>query len=162
MAQVFLLIGGNLGERVQNLSAAKEKIGAHVGEIEVLSQIYETEPWGFNDAQYFLNQLLIVHTELSAEALLDEIQKVELDLGRERKTEQMGSRTMDIDILFYDDLIIETNELTIPHPRLHLRQFALVPLNEIAQSMIHPQLGKSMEKLMLECEDKQEVNLLMN
>lgn len=162
MAHVYLLIGGNLGDRESTLMIARERITHLVGNIEQESGIYETEPWEIDTNQLFLNQLLNVNTNLSAEAVLKEILQIEHDLGRQRKNGQMGSRTMDIDILFYDDLIFNGTQLTIPHPRLHLRKFALIPLNEIAEYMIHPSMGKSMKALLQACEDKQEVKLLVN
>lgn len=162
MAIVYLLIGGNLGDRQSLLKEAKGEIELQVGGIMLKSSIYETEPWGFKDDQQFLNQLLMVKTDLSANGVLTRGLQIELSLGRDRSHQKMGSRTMDIDILFYDQLILENEELIIPHPRLHLRRFALVPLNEIAENWIHPSMNKSMKQLLLECTDRQKVTLCAN
>jgi len=159
MARVFLLLGGNREDRLEMLRVTKSKIRETMGGVEQESSVYETEPWGFKDDTYFLNQLVQVETHLSAEAVLKEALIIEESLNRERSTGGYTGRTMDIDILFYDNLIVEQENLTIPHPRLHLRRFALEPLNEIAQNMKHPVLGKSMSQLLNECEDEQSVTI---
>jgi len=159
---VYLLIGGNLGDRLKLLQTAKAKIAQQIGVVERESSIYETEAWGFKHDQFFLNQLLDVKTEIPADQVLSIALEIEDDLGRKRIAEQVSGRTMDIDILFYDNLVLSGSELTIPHPRLHLRRFALAPLNEIAENLVHPTLGKSMGTLMKECTDKRGVAVFVN
>ncbi len=167
MAIVYLLIGGNQGDRLTSLKEAKAQLALRVGEIDRESAIYETEPWGFNSDQHFLNQLLIIKTNLAAEEVLATGLEIERNLGRIRDSKEVNTpiftgRTMDIDILFYDRLVMDENQLTIPHPRLHLRRFALVPLNEIAENRVHPSLNKSMKQLLAECADEQKVTLFSN
>ena len=162
MARVFLLLGGNQGDRLEMFSQAREEITQHVGELQRESSIYETEPWGFEDDALFLNQLLVVDTKLSAEAVLETALKIEHKLGRRRTTQQWTGRSMDIDILLFDDLVTKEETLSIPHPRLHLRRFALEPLNEVAGELVHPVLHKTISTLLMECQDKQKVTLLVN
>ena len=162
MARVFLLLGGNQGDRLKTLSRAKEEITQRIGDLQRESSIYETEPWGFEDDALFLNQLLVVETKLSAEAVLEAALDIENKLGRRRTAQQWTGRSMDIDILLYDNLIVEKGNLSIPHPRLHLRRFALEPLNEIAAELEHPILRKTMRTLLMECQDKQRVTILVN
>ena len=161
MAHVFLLLGGNQGDRLEMFSRARGEIMRHVGKLHCESSIYETEPWGFEDDALFLNQLLVVDTKLSAEAVLETALKIEHKLGRRRTTQQWAGRSMDIDILLFDDLVTRKETLSIPHPRLHLRRFALEPLNEVAGELVHPVLNKTINTLLIECQDKQKVTLLV-
>lgn len=160
MNQVFLLIGGNLDDRFGLLSKAKENISKEIGTILKESSIYETAPWGFESEQDFLNQVIIVSTSLSPIQVLRKCQIIEDRLGRVRQSEQYISRTMDIDILFYNDEIINTSELIIPHERLHQRRFTLEPLVEIAPNLVHPVLKKTLSEILKECTDKAEVKRL--
>ena len=162
MAYVFLLLGGNKGNRLKILEDAKSAIVEQIGVIARESSIYETEPWGFKDDQLFLNLLLKVKTEMAVEQILLKLQNIENQLGRQRTSIKWSNRIIDIDILFYDNLVVDRQDLTIPHPRLHQRRFALTPLNEIAKDLIHPSLGKSMKTLLEECEDDQAVTLFAN
>ncbi len=142
---IYLALGTNLGERKDNLQAA---ICAFDPLISVVhrSLIYETEPWGFTDQPAFLNMVVRAETELSARALLDFLKKLEATLGR-IATFRNGPRLIDLDILFYDDLILNTPGLVIPHPRLHERAFVLVPLADVAPDLVHPILGLSVFEL---------------
>ena len=152
MNRTYLLIGGNVGNRLKNLREARKHITVKCGMIVKQSAIYETAAWGKTDQAAFLNQVVLVETELSARDVLDRILKAELEMGR-RRNEKFGPRTIDIDILFYNDDIIREEGLTIPHPQLHLRKFALEPLNEIASDLKHPSSGKTIHEMLLECED---------
>lgn len=154
-----MLIGGNVGNRLQNLQKAVELITMKVGEIGKTSAVYETEAWGKTDQPAFLNQVVQVNTGHEPHVLLDAILGIEQEMGRQRK-EKYGPRTIDIDILLYNDLVLDTSALAIPHPQLHLRRFALAPLSEIAASVIHPVLKKSVDELLLECPDKLTVKKL--
>ena len=159
MNRTYLLIGGNVGNRLENMEKAAELIGAKAGEISKRSTMYETEAWGKSDQPAFLNQVLRVQTDLEPQALLETILGIEQEMGRMRQ-EKYGPRTVDIDILLYNDMVLESDELSIPHPQLHMRRFALTPLAEIAASVIHPTLKKSIDELLLECPDKLAVKKL--
>ena len=158
MPKLYLLLGGNLGDRTLYLQQARESIAAQVGTITKTSSLYETAAWGKTDQPAFLNQVLEVETILSPEDVLQTINQVEHDLGRIR-TEHWGARVIDIDILFYGNLVQQTQRLTIPHPQLHLRRFTLLPLHEIAPDLVHPVLKQTINDLLESCPDKLEVNL---
>ncbi len=158
MNTVVLLIGGNEGERLMFLQQAVEQIEKRVGEVLKKSSIYETEPWGFSAEQNFLNQALVVSTGKSPQETLKECLQIEENLGRQRLSEGYASRTMDIDILFFNEEIIQTTELEIPHPRLHQRLFVLLPLVEIMPDFIHPVLKKNISALLENCQDMLKVS----
>ncbi len=151
--RVYLLLGGNIGDKQKVFSEAQNKLNDRAGKIIVQSSIYETEPWGFESSDIFWNQALEISTQLSPEEVLMQTQEIELELGRIRKSDQYDSRIIDIDILFYEDQIIHLENLNIPHPRIQDRKFALVPLCEIAPDLIHPVFQKSIGQLLYECQD---------
>ena len=159
MSKTFLLLGGNLGDREENLRNAVFKIANRIGEVLEMSSIYETAAWGVEDQPDFLNQVLLVDTILSPEELLFTCLEIEKDLGRVRK-EHWGERIIDIDILFIEDKIINTQRLTVPHPEVQNRRFTLEPLCELAGNFDHPVLGKSIKQLLKSCEDTLEANKL--
>jgi len=159
MNRVVLLTGGNLDDRIKILQDAKKAIEMHVGCISNASPIVESEAWGFESEQDFLNQVIVADTNLSPIEVLNRIQKIEIDLGRVRKTEQWVSRSIDIDILFYNDDIIESDRLTIPHKHIQDRRFTLYALNQIMAAYQHPVFKKSIEQLFLDCEDKLKVEV---
>ena len=144
--KIYLSIGGNLGDRKTYLKKAIKLLIKAVGHQVQASNIYETEAWGKTDQEPFLNQVLEMESYLSAFELLKTCLKIEAALGRSRE-ERWGSRSIDIDILFYGDEIIEEKHLQIPHPRLHQRNFVLIPLKEIAPDFLHPVLGKKIDLL---------------
>jgi 2-amino-4-hydroxy-6-hydroxymethyldihydropteridine diphosphokinase len=156
----YILLGSNQGKRLELLEQAKKSLQLFDIEIVTQSSICESEPWGFEAEQNFLNQVLQVKTNFSPQELLQKTQMVEDKLGRIR-TANSGytSRTIDVDILFYGSEIINSATLTIPHPRLHLRRFTLAPLAEVAPDFIHPVLKKSIKTLLAECEDESEVTI---
>ena len=156
MTDVYLLLGSNEGDREQWLQQAVEQLGA-VGNISTQSAIYQTAAWGIEEQPAFLNMALCLQTELHPLELLQKIHHIEQTLGRQR-TLKWGQRTLDIDILFYGDALIDLPELKIPHPYLQERRFALVPLKEIAPDFLHPGLNKTVSRLLEECPDKLEVN----
>jgi 2-amino-4-hydroxy-6-hydroxymethyldihydropteridine diphosphokinase len=153
MNKAYLLIGSNIGDRMENIQKATELLNNYAGEITCFSQIYETEPWGFEDSIFFLNQVVSVETELEPLELMECLEIIEKKLGRIRKPGTICSRTIDIDILFYNSEIINEKNLIIPHPKIHLRQFTLIPLMDIAPDFIHPLLKKDISTLAAECVD---------
>ena len=160
MAQLFLLLGANLGKRTQTLNRAADLIAARVGPVIRQSGLYETAPWGVADQPAFLNQVLVVETTLEPEMVLTQTQAIEQALGRVRH-EKWGARTIDIDLLFYDGLILQTARLTLPHPFLHQRRFTLLPLAEVVRNFRHPVLQKTPGELLEECTDVGEVTLIL-
>ncbi|HRZ76137.1 MAG TPA: 2-amino-4-hydroxy-6-hydroxymethyldihydropteridine diphosphokinase [Bacteroidales bacterium] len=157
MHDVYLLTGSNLGDRARMLSLALQHIREKVGRIVRRSSVYQTEPWGFEDHRPFLNQAIRVKTRLSPSELLSALLQIELVLGRIRQADRYVSRVIDIDILFYDQLILSHKHLTIPHPLLHARRFVLAPMAEIAPDLEHPVLGMSITELLLLCPDPLQV-----
>jgi 2-amino-4-hydroxy-6-hydroxymethyldihydropteridine diphosphokinase len=135
---VLIALGTNQDDRLQNLQTALEKLRSFI-DIQRRSSIYETEPWGYSEQPPFLNQVILGTSELGAEALLGALKDIEADMGR-RPTFRYGPRLIDLDLLFYDDLVWHTGDLIIPHPRLQERPFVLVPLAEIAPEWEHPVL----------------------
>lgn len=153
MHRTFLLLGSNLGDRQFMLEEAICRIIRDIGQVINASGVYETEPWGFISFDYFLNQVIEVSTDLKPYQLLKAIQHIEKELGRTSSGGRVLPRFIDIDILFFDDLILQDPTLIIPHPRLHKRLFALTPLAEIAGNVIHPVYGLAIGELMKRCED---------
>jgi 2-amino-4-hydroxy-6-hydroxymethyldihydropteridine diphosphokinase len=153
MNQAYLLTGGNEGDRYLNMQLARTNIEHICGQLLQVSSLYETAPWGKKDQADFLNQVLLIQTKWNPRELLKAIFQIEEKGGRIR-TEKNAPRTIDIDILFYDTLIIEEPGLTIPHARIAERRFVLEPLNEISPEFQHPVLHKTIHQLLLECTDE--------
>lgn len=152
---VFIALGTNLGKRKANLRAA---IKALPPDVTVLaeSHVYETPPWGYEDQPAFLNMAVKAETEMEPEPLLKYLKQLEVELGREQNF-RWGPRLIDLDILFYDDLVIDTPPLVIPHPRLHERAFVLVPLADVAPEVVHPVLQRTVSELLTRI-DRQGIN----
>ena len=161
MSTAHLLIGGNLEDRKENLLTAVSLINEQCGHLTRSSSIYETEAWGKTDQPSFLNQALEISTSLNARQLLRKILKIEKEMGRVRK-EKLGPRIIDIDILLYENEIHDLRFLKIPHPEMHNRRFVLVPLVEIAPTLQHPVLKKTIAELLEECPDNLEVTKIPN
>ncbi|MFN6375003.1 MAG: 2-amino-4-hydroxy-6-hydroxymethyldihydropteridine diphosphokinase [Chitinophagia bacterium] len=157
MSEAYLLIGGNLGDRELNLEQSRIIINKSCGRIKLQSKIYETAAWGSIPQPDYLNQVLLIETDLDPYELMRALLKTELELGRVRN-EKFGARTIDIDILYFDDTIIDADELTIPHPRISERRFVLTPLAEIAEEMTDPKNRKNIKTMLLECKDELSVS----
>ena len=161
MAIVYLSLGSNIGDRVGFIQQATSHLGMHTDiNIVATSSFYESEPWRMDSGNWFVNAIVQISTTLTPEALLDECQRIEQLLGRNLKSgEKYEDRTIDIDILFYDKLIINNERLTIPHKFFHKRAFTLVPMLEIAEDFVHPFFGKTVESLYEDIEEPEMVCL---
>jgi 2-amino-4-hydroxy-6-hydroxymethyldihydropteridine diphosphokinase len=157
MNDLYLLLGSNLGNRSLNIRNAIVLLSNEIGAIGLTSGIYETDPWGNSNQGKFLNQVIKLSSNQTPLILLEKILSIEQRLGRQRNGERYTARTIDIDILFYGELILSSDKLEIPHPRLQKRKFVLIPLNEIAPDLIHPVIGKSISQILKCCPDKLEV-----
>lgn len=153
--QVFLSLGSNLGHRQTYLACALLETEKHIGRILKRSPVYETHSWGFKSEEQFLNQVILVECDKEPEEILQEINNIEKQCGRIRhEAEAYSSRTLDIDILYYGNLVYHSGKLIIPHPRLQYRKFVLQPLNDLDPEFIHPLLGKSNRQLLADCVDQ--------
>jgi 2-amino-4-hydroxy-6-hydroxymethyldihydropteridine diphosphokinase len=156
MNTIFLQLGSNMGDRNAYLQKARKLITEKIGMIKKRSRIYESVPWGIENQNNYLNQVLELKSKFTADEVLQKILDIENKIGRIRN-EKWGERIIDIDILFYNDLIIEKEELCIPHIHLHNRKFVLTPLHEISPDYIHPKYRKKVSELMQECKDTDKV-----
>lgn len=161
MSTAYLCAGSNIGDRIGYLQQANNLLKDTQGIIVInSSSIYETEPVGFKDQEWFANAVLKIETTLSPRDLLSECMRIEIQLGRERNPQnQWGPRTLDLDILFYDDLIVSEEDLQIPHPRMHERAYALVPMLELDPDFVHPVIKKTVFELHNGLEEPEEVYL---
>lgn len=161
MNKAYLLIGGNLGAVKTNLQRARSEISRRIGRVLAASSLYQTAAWGLEDQPDFLNQVLIIQSERSAADMLTIMLQIEQDLGRVRKIKN-GPRLIDIDLLFYNDQIINSAapDLKVPHPLLHTRNFTLYPLAELSPELVHPVLKKTIDALLKECPDSLQVTRL--
>ena len=151
MALAYLALGTNIGNKRRNMITAAALLAERVGDVLALSGFYETEPWGFQSENTFLNAALQLETSLSPLELLKATQQIEVQMGRTQKSNgTYHDRIIDIDILLYDDLILQTPELTLPHPLMQDRRFVMEPLLEIAPNMVHPVFKKTVVSLMRE------------
>jgi len=153
MNKVYLCLGTNLGNREQHLQDAIHKINIQIGKVTAKSSILDTLPWGVENQENYLNQVLRVESDLTPLQLLESIHQIERELGRIRH-QKWEARIIDIDIIFYNDEIIQLANLQIPHPLMHQREFVLVPLCEIAPLLIHPFLQKTIKDLVAELKSK--------
>lgn len=159
MNKIFLITGGNIGDRKKNLQTAALLIEKNIGKIIESSSLYETEAWGNNNQPSFYNQVHIIESKFSAEQIMDKILQIEKEMGRIR-TIKNAERIIDIDILFFNDEIINLANLIIPHTEISNRKFVLMPLNELSPKMIHPVLKKTINELLSLCKDTLKVSLL--
>ena len=152
MNTVFLQLGSNMGDRDAYLKNVNKLITEEIGAIQKKSKIYESVPWGVENQNNYLNQVLEIKSEFPAEEVLEKVLQIEDKIGRFRN-EKWGERIIDIDILLFNDLIVEKEGICIPHIHLHNRKFVLIPLNEIASSFTHPKYNKTIGELLNECKD---------
>jgi len=156
MNTAYILAGTNLGNRLAQLQQAKEHIAATAGNVIATSSIYQTAAWGVTDQPDFLNIVFVVETSLAPEALMQHLLNIEATMGRQRSY-KFAPRTIDLDILLIDDIILNTPLLTVPHPALPQRKFALSPLAEVAPHLLHPVEKKPISVLLEECSDPLDV-----
>ena len=158
MNEVYLQLGSNIGDRLDNLDQSIKIITERIGNVLEKSSVYESTPWGVENQRNFLNQVIFVKSNFDPYTILDLVLQIEKDMGRIR-IEKWGKRIIDIDILFIDDLIIESENLCIPHEFIAKRKFVLQPMCEIAPGFIHPKLNKTISQLLEECIDDEKVNV---
>lgn len=154
MEKVYLCLGGNIGDTRNYLQNAVAMIGRRIGRIVSQSAVYQSEPWGFNAEQMFLNQVVVAETELEPHAVLELCLQIEAELGRTRSGNGYEPRTIDIDIVFFGQQIVSQPDLQVPHPLMHHRNFVLRPLCDVAADFVHPIFGLTVRQLAAVCDDK--------
>lgn len=156
----IILQGSNIGDKISTIDKSTEYIKNEIGKIEKISSFYESEPWGFESNEWFINRIIGIHTFLSPIHLLEKLLSIETSLGRIRnpKIKAYSSRTIDLDILFFNNEIIDNKLLNIPHPRLQFRKFTLLPLIETYPDFVHPVFNKTVLELLENCTDNSKVN----
>lgn len=157
MHTLVLSTGSNLGDRQENLASAKELITERLGKILKVSHLYESVSWGYQSKNLYYNQCLLIETGLGTDQCLRHILEIEEILGRKRSGKGYADRIIDIDIIYYDNLVLDSNRLKIPHPKLAERKFVLVPLAEILPEFEHPELYLNSLELLRQCSDLQDV-----
>lgn len=161
MARAGLVIGSNLDDRLSYMKRAQSSLEVHVGKLIGKSSVYVSPPWGYNSSNEYYNQVLLFDTSLTADHLLHFCLRIEKLLGRVR-TEKQGyaDRTIDIDIMFLGEEVIDTKDLTLPHPRMHERKFCLLPLFEVNPDWVHPSMSKGLVELIESCSDESSISRL--
>jgi 2-amino-4-hydroxy-6-hydroxymethyldihydropteridine diphosphokinase len=154
---IYILSGSNLGDREKALTTAKQEIQLHCGSISACSSIYESDPWGFDSDEKFLNQVILLTSKLGPYALLAKLQEIEKKMGRIRTKSGYESRIIDLDILYFNDEIIQNEALKIPHPAMHQRAFTMVPMEELAPNFLHPILKISQKEILSALADKKDI-----
>ena len=163
MVRVFIGFGSNLGDKLANIKRAITSINNELGQVVYHSSFYQSEPWGFTSSELFINGVLELNTNFSAEELLHGLKKIERNIGREEKTmEVYTDRLIDLDILYYGESLINKHGLEIPHPRIYDRRFVLEPMVEIAPNFIDVKVGESMKQLLNTCSDDSILKKILN
>ncbi|MGP1446705.1 MAG: 2-amino-4-hydroxy-6-hydroxymethyldihydropteridine diphosphokinase [Candidatus Limimorpha sp.] len=164
MTTCYVLFGSNEGNKAEIFDRACGYINERCGTITAVSSSYETEPWGFDSEEWFLNRLVVLETPLPSNDLMRELLAIEKQLGRVRgdNANRYVSRSIDLDILYYGETVLHEETLTLPHPRLHLRRFALLPMCEVAPDFVHPVLHRTQTELLAQCPDQSMVKCLKN
>lgn len=162
MYNYYLLLGSNLGNKNKNIRNSIERISKEIGLVKSESDYYESEPWGFKSDNIFLNKAIVVVSTQEPSIVIDILTIIETKIGRVKTTQGYESRVIDLDILLIDDIILNKKKIIIPHPRLHLRKFALIPLCDIAKNKYHPVLKKRIKDLLASCTDKGFVKKVQN
>ena len=157
----YLLLGTNLGDKNHNLQTAKTSIEEKLGTIEITSSVYLSEAWGDTNQDSFLNQVVKLNVPFSAREVLETCLQIERQMGRVRE-KKWGSRLIDIDILYFGDLVNEESDLVIPHPEIQNRRFTLVPLVELDANFVHPKLGRTNAEMLQNCKDELRVEPVTN
>lgn len=148
MATAYIGLGSNIGNKRGNIVTAAALLAERVGDVLALSDLYETEPWGFESENLFINAVVVLSTTFSPFELLDMTREIEIEMGRKQKSDgAYHDRVIDIDILMMDDIVIESERLNLPHPLMHKRAFVMDPMVEVAPDLIHPLLGRSMRDI---------------
>ena len=160
MAEVFILLGGNVGDKSKILEQTRKLIDKRIGRITQQSSVYKTESWGFKTDPFY-NQAISLESQLTPFEILEQSQAIERELGRIKISTAYADRKIDIDLIFYDDLNITTEQLTIPHPRIGERRFVLIPLLEIDPELCHPVTGKKLIRMLDECPDRLSVERIV-
>jgi len=160
MAEVYILLGGNVGDKSKIFAETKKLIGERIGLIIKLSSVYESEPWGF-ESNLFWNQVIVLETPLNPHEILLLSQSIEKTMGRNEKSDNYESRTIDIDLLFYNDLHLNSSNLILPHPKMGERNFVLIPLSEIAPEKLHPVTHLKVKEMLQICTDRLKVERIV-
>jgi len=159
MAKVYFSTGSNQGDRLNSLVQAAKLIDSLIGKVIQFSPVVESEPWGFEAETTFYNQVLVVETQQTPQQVLKQVLEIETKLGRKRSGKEYSSRIIDIDILFYNEKQVEENNLVIPHPLLHKRNFVLQPLAEIAPDLVHPVFQTTISELLSQLKDSSRISV---
>ena len=162
MAKVYFSLGSNKGDRLDFILRAIRQLEKTIGTLVANSSVFESEPWGFTADTAFYNMVVQFNTKMSSAELLASVTEAELKLGRSRDGNGYSSRTIDIDILFVDQMLVKSETLAIPHPRMHLRRFVLEPLLEISPEMIHPLFNITVFDLMKVCQDTSALQVVLS
>ena len=157
MNKAFLSLGTNMGDKNNNLRKAIDMLAKQAGTVDKMSSVYKTAPWGVTDQPEFYNMVVSIWSEMTPQQLLQTVLEIENKLGRIRKR-KMGERIIDIDILLFENIIIDDQDLRVPHPYMHQRNFVLVPFNEIAPQIVHPVLKKSIHELLITSTDELQIS----
>lgn len=150
-------IGTNIGNRIQNLKQAITEINTHLGKIEMISSVYESEPWGFESEHWFFNMLAVLKTSLEPQSLIEKLLEIESSMGRERNKNGYSDRCIDLDVILCDEFTICSKNIILPHPQMHKRLFVLLPLQELMPKWVHPIFKKNADELIRICEDKSKI-----